>query len=295
MRRQLHPALAVIGSLIILLFTGGPVVLTLVGSLVPDRVLFDPNRGLLDEGLSLDNYRYVFTGKLPAAYLQEGANRAMISDAARQVPQSLWNSTQVSLTVAALNLIVGAPAAFLFALYSFPAKKPSFLFLILSPLIPTAALITPIYMMIETAGLLGSKIGIILVHAVRAIPFTVLILSVFFRKIPAELFEAATIDGCSRTQLFMRIACPVALPAIIATGLFAFMLSYAEFMFSMVLSGEARSRPVSVVMAALARNTDVSWGLLNSAIFIALVPAVILVVLVWRFVVEGMLRGAVKA
>lgn len=295
MRRQLHPVLAVIGSLIILLFTGGPVVLTLVGSLVPDRVLFDPNRGLLDEGLSLDNYRYVFTGKLPAAYLQEGANRAMISDAARQVPQSLWNSTQVSLTVAALNLIVGAPAAFIFALYSFPAKKPSFLFLILSPLIPTAALITPIYMMIETAGLLGSKIGIILVHAVRAIPFTVLILSVFFRKIPPELFEAATIDGCSRTQLFMRIACPVALPAIIATGLFAFMLSYAEFMFSMVLSGEARSRPVSVVMAALARNTDVSWGLLNSAIFIALVPAVILVVLVWRFVVEGMLRGAVKA
>jgi multiple sugar transport system permease protein len=294
MRRRLHPALAVIGSLIILLFTGGPVVLTLVGSLVPDRVLFDPNRGLFDDGLSLDNYRYVFTGKLPAAYLQEGANRAMISDAARQVPQSLWNSTQIAVTVAALNLAVGIPAAFLFALYSFPAKRPSFLFLILSPLIPAAALITPIYMMIESAGLLGSKFGIVFVHTVRAIPFTVLILSVFFRKIPPELFEAATIDGCSRVQLLLRIACPVALPAIIATGLFAVMLSYAEFMFSMVLSGEARSRPVSVVMAALARNTDVSWGLLNSAIFIALIPAVILVILVWRFVVEGMLRGAVR-
>jgi multiple sugar transport system permease protein len=295
MRRQLHPALAVIGSLIILLFTGGPVLLTLVGSLVPDSVLFDPNRGLFDEGFSLDNYRYVFTGKLPAAYLQEGANRAMISDAARQVPQSLWNSTQIALTVAALNLVVGVPAAFLFALYSFLAKKPAFLFLILSPLIPTAALITPIYMMIESAGLLGSKVGIIFVHTVRAIPFTVLILSVFFRKIPPELFEAATMDGCSRMQMLLWIACPVALPAIIATGLFAFMLSYAEFMFSMVLSGEARSRPLSVVMAALARNTDVSWGLLNSAIFIALIPAVILVILVWRFVVEGILRGAVKA
>jgi ABC-type glycerol-3-phosphate transport system permease component len=199
------------------------------------------------------------------------------------------------LTVAALNLVVGVPAAFLFALYSFLAKKPAFLFLILSPLIPTAALITPIYMMIESAGLLGSKVGIIFVHTVRAIPFTVLILSVFFRKIPPELFEAATMDGCSRMQMLLWIACPVALPAIIATGLFAFMLSYAEFMFSMVLSGEARSRPLSVVMAALARNTDVSWGLLNSAIFIALIPAVILVILVWRFVVEGILRGAVKA
>ena len=145
MRRRPHPLLTVIGSLIILLFTGGPVLLVLVGSLVPDRVLFDPNRGLLDEGLSLDNYRYVFTGKLPAAYLQEGANRAMISEAARQVPRSLWNSAQIALIVAALNLIVGAPAAFLFALYSFPAKKPSFMFLILSPLVPTVALITPIY------------------------------------------------------------------------------------------------------------------------------------------------------
>jgi ABC-type glycerol-3-phosphate transport system permease component len=295
MRRRPHPLLTLIGSLIILLFTGGPVVLVLLGSLVPDRVLFDPDRGLLDEGLSLDNYRYIFTGKLPAAYLQEGANRAMISEAARQVPRSLWNSAQIALIVAALNLIIGAPAAFLFALYSFPAKKPSFMFLILSPLVPTVALITPIYMMMAAGGLLGSKIGIVFVHTVRAIPFTVLILSVFFRKIPTELFEAATVDGCNRLQSFLWIACPVALPSIVATGLFAFMLSYAEFMFSMVLSGEARSRPVSVVMTALARNTDVSWGLLNSAIFIALVPTLVLVALVWRFVVEGMLRGAVKA
>ncbi len=294
MRRRSHPLPTLIGALTILLFTGGPVLLVLVGSLVPDRVLFDPNRGLLDEGFSLDNYRYIFTGKLPAAYLQEGANRAMISDAARQVPRSLWNSAQIALIVAAFNLILGAPAAFLFALYSFPAKKPSFMFLILSPLVPTIALITPIYMMIEAAGLLGSKIGIIFIHTARALPFTVLILSVFFRRIPTELFEAATMDGCNRLQSFYWIACPVALPSMIATGLFAFMLSYAEFMFSMVLSGDARSRPVSVVMTALARNTDVSWGLLNSAIFITLVPTLILVVLVWRFVVEAMLQGAVK-
>jgi ABC-type glycerol-3-phosphate transport system permease component len=295
MRRRPHPLLTLLGAGLIVLFTGGPVLLVLIGSLVPDRVLFDPGRGLFEEGLSLDNYRYIFTGKLPAAYLQEGANRAMISDAARQVPRSLWNSAQVALIVAALNLLIGAPAAFVFALYSFPGKRPSFLFLIMSPLVPTIALITPIYMMIEQAGLLGSKIGIIFVHTVRALPFTVLILSVFFRRIPTELFEAATIDGCSRLQSFLWIACPVALPSIAATGLFAFMLSYAEFMFAMVLSGEATSRPVSVVMAALARNTDVSWGLLNSAIFIALIPTLVLVVLVWRFVVEGMLRGAVKA
>jgi ABC-type glycerol-3-phosphate transport system permease component len=122
----------------------------------------------------------------------------------------------------------------------------------------------------------------------------VLILSVFFRKIPTELFEAAIIDGCSRVQSFMRIAVPMALPAIAATGLFAFMLSYAEFMFAHVLSGQASSRPMSVVMAALARNPDVSWSLLNTAIFIAIVPTFVMVVLVWRYVISDLVGGALK-
>jgi ABC-type glycerol-3-phosphate transport system permease component len=290
----MHPVLIGVIAAVLLVFTGGPIFLTLFGSLVPDRVLFDSNRSLLAEGVNFDNYRYIFTGELPEAYKKADANRAMISDAARQVPESLLNSTEIALSVATLCLLLGAPAAFVFARYTFPGKKPAFLFLILSPLVPTVALVTPIYMTVEAMGLLGSKLGIVMVHTIRALPLTVLILSVFFRRIPKELFEAAIIDGCSRGQLFLKIACPAALPPIAATGLFAFMLSYAEFIFAMVLSGDARNRSVSVVMAALARNTDVSWSLLNTAIFIALVPTLALVALVWRFVVESMLEGAVK-
>ena len=294
MRQRASGPLTYVGAALILIFTGGPVLLTLVGSLVPDRLLLDSSKSIFSEPPNFDNYRYIFTGELPESYKQKDANRAMISDAARQVPQSLWTSTVIALASAALNLILGAPAAFMFARYKFRGKKPAFMFLILSPLVPTVALVTPIYMTIQAMGLLGSKEGIIVVHTIRALPFTVLILSVFFRRIPTELFEAAVLDGCNRLQLFLRIAVPAALPSIAATALFAFMLSYAEFMFAMVLSGEARSRTVSVVMAALARNTDVSWSLLNTAIFIALVPTLVLVVLVWRFVVEGVLRGAVK-
>jgi ABC-type glycerol-3-phosphate transport system permease component len=175
-----------------------------------------------------------------------------------------------------------------FARYVFPGKKLTFMFLILSPLVPAVALVTPIYIMLQALGLVGTQAGIILVHTAKALPFTVLILSVFFRKMPAEIFEAAVLDHCSRFQTFFRVALPLALPSIGATGLFAFMLSYS------VLSGDAATRPVSVVMAALARNTDVSWSLLNTAIFIAIVPTLVLVVFVWRFVVEGLLSGAVK-
>jgi N-acetylglucosamine transport system permease protein len=289
-----NPLLTAIGAFLILLFTGGPILLALAGSVIPDRVMFSPHRGLFDE-ITLENYRFIFTGELPPAYLESGANRTMISDAARQAPRSLWNSAQIAFAALAINLILGAPAAFIYARYAFPGKKLSFMFLILSPLVPTVALITPIYIMIQEAGLIGSKFGIIFVHAAKALPFTVLILSIFFRKQPTELFESATIDGCTRFQSFFRIAIPMALPALAATGLFAFMLSYAEFMFSMVLSGDASARPMSVVMASLARNPDVSWSLLNAGIFIAILPTLVLVALVWRFVIADLVRGAVKA
>jgi ABC-type glycerol-3-phosphate transport system permease component len=293
-KRRHRPILTALFAGLILLFTGGPVALSLIGSVVPDRVLFDSNAGLFDEGINFETYRYVFTGELPKGYLTEGANRAMISDAARQVPQSLWNSTVIAFSSMLLNLLLGAPAAFLFARYAFPGKKVSFLFLILSPLVPTVALVTPIYMTLQAAGLVGTRLGIILVHTAKALPFTVLILSVFFRKMPAELFEAAMLDHCSRFQAFLRIAVPLALPSIGATGLFAFMLSYSEYMFAMVLSGDAQTRPVSVVMAALARNPDVSWSLLNTGIFVAIVPTLLLVALIWRFVVADLLSGSVK-
>lgn len=294
MQRRLNPFATFLFASLILVFSGGPVVLSLVGSLVPDRILLDSSKGLFSEGPNFDSYRYIFTGQLPESYLADNANRAMISDAARQVPQSLVNSGVIALSSMLLNLLLGAPAAFIFARYVFPGKKLSFMFLILSPLVPAVALVTPIYMMLQALGLVGTQLGIILVHTAKALPFTVLILSVFFRKMPAEIFEAAVLDHCNRFQTFFRVALPLALPSIGATGLFAFMLSYSEYMFSMVLSGDAATRPVSVVMAALARNTDVSWSLLNTAIFIAIVPTLILVVLVWRFVVEGLLSGAVK-
>lgn len=294
MQGRHNPFLTFLFAALILAFTGGPVILAAVGSVVPDRILLDSSKSLFGEGPNFDTYRYVFTGQLPDSYMADNANRAMISDAARQVPQSLLNSAVIALSSMVLNLLIGAPAAFMFARYVFPGKKLTFLFLILSPLVPVVALVTPVYIMLQSFGLVGTRTGIILVHTAKALPFTVLILSVFFRKMPAEIFEAAVLDHCNRFQAFFRIALPLALPSIGATGLFAFMLSYSEYMFSMVLSGDAATRPVSVVMAALARNTDVSWSLLNTAIFIAIVPTLVLVVLVWRFVVEGLLSGAVK-
>ena len=97
--------------------------------------MFASDRGLFDE-VTLENYRYIFTGELPPAYLKSGANRTMISDAARQAPRSLWNSAQIAIAALVINLVLGAPAAFVYARYAFPGKKLTFMFLILSPARP---------------------------------------------------------------------------------------------------------------------------------------------------------------
>ena len=205
----------------------------------------------------------------------------------------MWHSTLVALGVMMANIALGAPAAYVFARCRFHGRTASFLAIVLSRLVPAVALVTPFYLIVQELGLLGTKTALVLVHTVLTLPFTVLILTIFFGRIPRELEDAAMLDGCNRLQVFRYVFLPLARTSILATGLFAFVLSYAEFLFALVLSGDAANRPLAVVMASLARNTDVSWGLLNASVFLAVLPTVALIAIIWRFVVEDLLRGGI--
>jgi multiple sugar transport system permease protein len=277
---------------LLFLFCAGPIALSLFASVMPDQAIFGFPPNWFGYRATFDNYRYIFTGEIPATYLTAGANRNMISDAARQVPAGMLNSMLVALGVMAANIVLGAPAAYAFARLNFRGQTASFLAIVMSRLVPAVALITPFYLLVQAMQLLGTKTALVLVHSVLTLPFTVLILTIFFRRIPREIEESALIDGCGRLQAFLLIILPLARTSVFATGVFAFILSYAEFLFALVLSGDSANRPLSVVMAALARNTDVSWGLLNASVFLAVIPTVVLIGVVWRFVVEELLEGS---
>ena len=280
-----------LAALVLFLFCAGPVGLSLFASIMPDQAIFSFPPNWFGYKPTADNYRYILTGEIPAVYLTAGANRNMISDAARQVPAGMLNSALVAFGVMAVNILLGAPAAYSFARLSFRGRTVSFLAIVMSRLVPAVALVTPFYLLIQAMQLLGTKSALVIVHSVLTLPFTVLILTIFFRRIPREIEEAALIDGCTRPQVFLKIVLPLSRNSIFATGIFAFILSYAEFLFALVLSGDTANRPLSVVMAALARNTDVSWGLLNASVFLAVIPTVALIGIVWRYVVEELLAG----
>src|SRR5215831_13849196 len=142
---------------IVFLFCAGPIALSLFASVMPDQAIFSFPPNWFRYRPTLDNYRYIFTGEIPATYLTAGANRNMISDAARQVPAGMLNSMLVALGVMAVNIVLGAPAAYAFARLSFRGQTASFLAVIISRLVPAVALITPFYLLVQAMQLLGTK------------------------------------------------------------------------------------------------------------------------------------------
>ena len=281
-------------ALIVFLFCAGPLLLTLFGGIIPDAALLSYPPKWFSMKPSLAYYRYIFFGVVPSAYEERGAMRSMITEEARQIPHSMMNSAIIALSVMGINILFGGMASFAFARIRFKGKSATFMGIVMCRLLPAAAFVVPFYLIVQSLGLLDTKIAIIMVHSILTLPFTVLILSVFFRRIPIDIDEAATVDGASRSQIFIKITLPLSAASLVATGLFAFMLSYSEFLYSLILSGTHKTRTLSVAMAALSTNTDVAWGMLMAGIFITLIPSLILAILVWKFVVEGIILGAVK-
>jgi ABC-type glycerol-3-phosphate transport system permease component len=243
---------------------------------------------------TLAYYKYIFLGIVPQVYEERAAMRGMITQEARQIPNSMLNSAIIALSVMGVNILCGSMAAYAFARVRFRGKSATFLGIVMCRLLPAAALAVPFYLIVQAMGLLDTKVAIIMVHSLLTLPFTVLILSVFFRRIPVDIEEAATVDGASRIQVFAKITLPLSAASMVATGLFAFMLSYSEFLYSLILSGTERTRTLSVAMAALSTNTDVAWGMLMAGVFITLIPSLVLAIVVWKFVVEGIILGALK-
>jgi ABC-type glycerol-3-phosphate transport system permease component len=281
-------------ALIVFIFCTGPLLLTLLGGIIPDAALLSYPPKWFSKKPTLDYYDYIFTGTVPQAYEVRGAMRGMISTEARQIPRAMLNSGMIALAVMGINILFGSMAAYAFARISFRWKVGTFMGIVMCRLLPAAALTVPFYLIIQSFGLLDTKIAVILVHSILTLPFTVLILSLFFRKIPIEIEEAAKVDGADRFRTFWRITLPLSASSMVATGLFAFMLSYSEFLYGLILTGTEKTRTLPVVMAALSTNTDVAWGMLMAGVFITLIPTLILVVLVWKFVVEGILFGGSK-
>jgi ABC-type glycerol-3-phosphate transport system permease component len=296
MRRQsrLRRILIYGGAFLLAFFWFAPFVVVFMGSVIQEVNLISfPPRWFKDPP-SFAMYDYIFTGKVPASYEQRGALRSMISNEARDVPRAILNSFIVAAAVMFINLIFGSMASYAYARLRFPGRAFTFNFVLASRLIPAVALAVPYYLIVLKLGLLNSFWALIAIYSVLTLPFTTLVLTLYFRAVPIEIDEAAQVEGASPWQVLRDVMIPLSRPSLVGAGLFAFMLAYSEFLFALFITTSRERRTLPVILGALSANTDVSWSMLMASITIGVVPTLLLAFPIWRYMVRGLTSGAIR-
>ncbi|MGH2437020.1 MAG: carbohydrate ABC transporter permease [bacterium] len=283
-----------LSAIVVVGFALAPFMWVILSGFLPEVAILTVPPEWFRSGLIVDNYRYILTGEIPRAHEVGGQLRRMISEEVRHVPRAALNSSVVAGAVLLLNWLLGVPAAYAYARLRFPGRVATFYFITVSRLIPAVALAIPYFLIVQRLGLLDRHFALILIHTALTLPFTVLILVLYFRSIPVEIEESAQLDGASRWAILRRVMLPLALPSLVGAGLFAFMLSYSEFLFALLVTTSEYSRTLPVTLASVASNPDVSWSLLSAGTTLAVLPALILVWPIWRYMVRGLVSGSLN-
>jgi multiple sugar transport system permease protein len=275
-------------AVLLFIYVVGPLVWVVVASVQGENELLQKPPNIIPQHPTLDNYNYVFTGKIPTAYEVRGQIRSRISQEARLIAPALKNSLIVASSVMVINLILGSLAAYTFSRLSFKLKKTFLNFILGSRLMPVMAVAIPYFVIVQSLGLLDTHISLILVYLALTVPFSIWFLTLYFNGVPRDLEDAALIDGCDILQALIRVAIPVALPGLVAAAAFSFMTSYNEFLFARFLTQSIASQTGPVIIASIAGNPDASYSLISVCITLGLIPPLILALVLRRWLTEGL-------
>jgi multiple sugar transport system permease protein len=210
--------------------------------------------------------------------------------------KALLNSTIIGLSSAALATLLGSMAGYALARFEFRRffRNADIISWFLSlRIMPPIALALPFYALILYFGIIDTHPAVILIHTAFFMPYAVLVSRDAFKSLPIEIEESALVDGCSRLQVFFRIALPLIAPALAAIYIIIFAFSWNEFLFAYVLTNKA-AVTMPVYIAGTVTTVGVLFDVLSVRAILAILPPVILGLLVQRYIISGLTMGAVK-
>ena len=209
--------------------------------------------------------------------------------------RALRNSVVVSFSTVLLSLAFGSFCAYAMGRLKFRGRTPV-LYLILSmTMFPQIAILGSLYQMISSAGLFDRLPALIIAYLTFTLPFTVWVLTNFFKALPGELEEAALVDGATPFQTFLQVLLPLAAPGLVTTGLLAFIAAWNEYLYALTFT-QTRARTVQPAIASFTGNTqfELPWGNILAASVLVTLPLVVLVLIFQRKILAGLTAGAVK-
>ncbi|MEV7085475.1 carbohydrate ABC transporter permease [Streptomyces sp. NPDC093085] len=204
------------------------------------------------------------------------------------------SSAVIGLGTVLVSLLVGALAAFALARFRFTGRKAFTVVILTVQMIPLAALVIPVYLLLNEAGLTDSIAGVILVYLVFTLPFTVWMLHGFIAAIPVELEEAAMVDGCGRLGAFARVVLPLLAPGLVATSVFAMVQAWNEYVLVYVLLSTPEKQTLSIWLVSFQTSFGTDYGGLMAGATLTALPVVVFFLTVHRKIAAGLATGAVK-
>jgi multiple sugar transport system permease protein len=267
---------AIVVSLVILLPFGWMV----LASVTPQRVLISTPLQWIPDTLDWSRYELIFRG---------GADSVGATFRA-----ALANTTIVAVGTVGVSMIVGILGAYAFARLRFRFRQAVLILFLATYMLPQIALLIPLYLILNSLGLLDTVTGLIIVDCSLVVPFVLWILSNYFLTIPEELEEAARIDGTSRLGALFRVILPAARPGIFAALMFAFLLAWDEFMYALIFTSSNAAKTLPVAISEFAGRYTTDFGLVAAGGILAALPPIIVAMVFQRYVVSGMAAGAVK-
>jgi raffinose/stachyose/melibiose transport system permease protein len=206
----------------------------------------------------------------------------------------VWNSVVVAAVTVGLVVSCSALAAFVLARITFRGREAVFTLFTIGLLFPSAVAILPLFILLRTLGLLGNPLGVAIPQAAFALPVTIIILRPFFRSIPAELEDAARIDGCSTFGFFWRILLPLSRPALAVVTVLALVTSWNAFFLPLLVfqGSEQWTLPLGVMNFSTQYSSD--WAKILAFTSLSMLPAVLFYMVAERQIVSGLTAGSVK-
>jgi trehalose/maltose transport system permease protein len=257
----------------IVLYTCFPFYWAVVSSLKPSADLF--RLEFIPAHPTLQNYVAVFRNQPFGRYL--------------------LNSAVVAAGVVLLALLLGVTAAYALGRIAFRGRVTLLLVVLGVSMFPQVAVLSGMFELVRSFGLYNSLAGLILSYLIFTLPFTVWVLTAFMRDLPAEMEEAAVVDGARPVQVLRYVFVPLLAPALVTTGLLAAIAAWNEFVFALTFTLDRnRTVPVAIAQISGASEHELPWGNIMAASVIVTVPLVALVLIFQRRIVSGLTAGAVK-
>lgn len=210
------------------------------------------------------------------------------------VPRAFWNSLFIATTTTALVILVASFAAYGFARFALPGSKALSTGLLFGQMMPAVVLLVPLFKIYSKIGFIDTyRVNIVTNLAVN-MPMAVLTMTAFFRSIPVEMDEAGLIDGCSRVGTMFRIVMPNSAPGLVSTGIFSFLNTWEEFMFSMNFVNSAKYKTLAVAIKEFKGQFIIDWGGMMSAAVVISFPVLLIFLFCNKYFIKGLTSGSVK-